>query len=446
MFFDEIATFGGFYFIGIGGVSMSALARLLHDRGAAVRGSDDVASEITAKLTACGIPVHIGSGEKITEQTVVYTGAISEDHPQLKAARDAGKRLIGRAELLGMVASSFPHVVSVAGCHGKTTTGSMLAHIFLHGGRKFTSHIGGEDLTLGNYTSTGGDYFITEACEFKRSFLSLRSELAVILNCDRDHTDCYASQAELTEAYRAFAANSGRVIVNADDLVARSIPHTLSFGLYSGDVRAENFRSVGEKYAFTVAERGIPVVRVRLSVVGKVHVYNALAAYCAARLYGFTAEEIARGLENFKGVKRRFELVGTLCGAPVVCDYAHHPREISATLETARRLSEGCVRVVFQPHTYTRTRDLMAGFVEALRTAENPIICKTYAAREPFDASGSAVALAGRIAGARYVQTPEQLRRRLKEDLKEGDTVLALGAGDIYQVMRGIVEGGGAGG
>ncbi len=446
MFFDEIATFGGFYFIGIGGVSMSALARLLHDRGAKVRGSDDTGSELTSKLCACGIPVHIGSGEKITEETVVYTGAIAEGHPQLKAARDAKKRLIGRAELLGMVASSFPHVLSVAGCHGKTTTSSMLAHIFLRGERPFTSHIGGEDLALGNYTSTGGDYFITEACEFKRSFLSLRSELAVILNCDRDHTDCYLSQEELTGAYRAFAANSQRVIVNADDLVARKIPHALSFGLYAGDIRAENFRSVGEKYSFTVTERGIPVIRVRLSVVGKVHVYNALAAYSAARLYGFTAEEIARGLENFKGVKRRFELVGTLCGAPVVCDYAHHPREIAATLETARRLSEGAVRVVFQPHTYTRTRDLMEGFVQALRTAENPIIYKTYAAREPFDPAGSAVALAGRIAGARYSQTPEQLLRRLKKDIGEGDMVLALGAGNIYDVMRGLTESGSADG
>ncbi len=440
MFLDEIASYGGFYFIGIGGVSMSALARLLQERGAKVRGSDDTESDMTRKLCACGIPVHIGSAEKITEKTVVYTGAISESHPQLKAARDAKKLLIGRAELLGLVASSFPHVVSVAGCHGKTTASSMLAHIFLHGGRKFTAHIGGEDLALGNYVSTGGDYFLTEACEFKRSFLSLESELAVILNCDRDHTDCYGSQEELTKAYRAFAAKAERVVVCADDRVARTIPHTLSFGLYAGDVRAENFRSVGEKYAFTVAERGIPVVRVRLSVVGKVHVYNALAAYCAARLYGFTAEEIARGLESFKGVRRRFELVGTLFGAPVVCDYAHHPREIAATLETARKLSEGCVRVVFQPHTYTRTRDLMEGFVEALRTAENPILYKTYAAREPFDPSGSAVALAGRIAGARYVQTPEQLLRRLQEDIKEGDMVLVLGAGDIYNIVCGLIR------
>ncbi len=438
MFFDEIAFFGGFYFIGIGGVSMSALARLLHDCGAKVRGSDDVQSETTRRLADCGIPVHIGSSEKITEDTVVYTGAIAEGHPQLQAARRAGKRLIGRAELLGMVASSFPHVISVAGCHGKTTTSSMLAHIFLNGGRKFTSHIGGEDLTVGNYISTGGDYFITEACEFKRSFLSLKSEIAVILNCDRDHTDCYASQAELKEAYREFADRAERVVVNADDPAARAIPHAMSFGLYAGDVRAENFRAVGEKYAFTVTERGIPVVRVRLSVVGRVHVYNALAAFGAARLCGFTAEEIARGLENFKGVKRRFEFVGTLCGAPVVCDYAHHPREIAATLATARRLSEGSVRVVFQPHTYTRTRDLMQDFVESLSAAENPIIYKTYAAREPFDPAGSAVALAGRVAGARYVQSPQQLKRRLAAEIKAGDMVLALGAGSICDIMRSL--------
>ncbi len=428
----------GYYFIGVGGVSMSALALLLKDRGARVRGCDDAESDMTRKLSACGIPVHIGGGEKIAEGTVVYTGAIGEEDARLKGARAAGKRVLPRAQLLGMVASAFPHVLSVAGCHGKTTTAAMLAHIFWAGGRPFTSHIGGEDLTLGNYACTGREYFLTEACEFRRSFLSLHSEVAVILNCDRDHTDCYASQEELTEAYRAFASQAERTVVNSDDIRARSIPHALSFGLYSGEVRAEDLRSAGEKYSFTVAERGIPVVRVKLGVVGRVHVMNALAAYCAARLMGFTAEEVRRGLENFRGVKRRFELVGTLGGAPVVCDYAHHPREIAATLASAARLCEGTVRVVFQPHTYTRTRDLMEDFVGALSRAEEPIIYRTYAAREPFDPSGSAVALAGKIAGAGYEQTPARLKKRLLGELREGDMVLALGAGDIYDVMRSI--------
>lgn len=440
MFSEDISFPDGIYMIGIGGISMSALAQLLHDRSVRVRGSDDAASETTEKLASRGIPVHIGRAEEIAEPAVVCTGAIPEDHPQLSAARRAGKRVLQRSELLGMVAASFPHVLSVAGCHGKTTTSSMLSHIFMRGGRAFTCHIGGEDLTLGNYASTGAEYFITEACEFQRSFLSLNSEIAIVLNCDRDHTDCYATREELFGAYRAFAERAQKVVVNADDPYARRIPHALSFGFHGGDVRAENLRSVGEKYSFTVEERGIPIVRVRLPVVGKVHILNALAAFCAARLAGFTAEEIRRGLEDFRGVGRRFEFVGTLAGAPVVCDYAHHPREIAATLSTAKRLCEGKVRLVFQPHTYTRTRDLMEEFVEVLKRAEEPIIYRTYAAREKFDPQGSAVALVARLSDASYVQSPEGLRARLEGELGEGDMVLALGAGDIYGVMRGILD------
>ena len=203
MFFDECSK-GGFYFIGIGGVSMSALARLLHGRGYSVRGSDMQAGTFTRMLEREGIRVHIGEEEFISEGTVVYTGAIAENHPQLSQARRDQKRLISRPELLGRIADEFPHVVSVAGCHGKTSTTSMLAHIFEESGRPFTCHIGGEDLLLGNFHSTGGEYFLTEACEFQRSFLSIKSEIAIILNTDLDHTDCYKDEDELFGAYTAF--------------------------------------------------------------------------------------------------------------------------------------------------------------------------------------------------------------------------------------------------
>ena len=366
MFFGENAEKSGIYFIGIGGVSMSALAKLLHGRGIPVRGSDAAENALTCELRRTGIPVHIGEEEEIAEPVVVYTGAIAPEHPQFARAKEAGKRLIPRAELLGRIAEEYPHVLSVAGCHGKTTASCMLAHTFRANHASFTAHIGGEDLLLGNVCSAGNDYFLTEACEFRRSFLTLKSETAVILNCDRDHTDCYATEEELVSAYRMFAANAKRVVVNADDARARAIPHELDFGLYNGHIRAEKLRSDGERYAFTVTEGGVPTVRVKLNVVGRVHVYNALAAYAAARLTGFTPDEIRRGLEEFIGVKRRFERVGSIGGVPVVCDYAHHPREIAAALSTAERLCLGTVRLVFQPHTFTRTRDLLDDFVSVL--------------------------------------------------------------------------------
>ncbi len=429
-----------YYFIGIGGVSMSALARLLRKRGCRVRGSDMQESEITLALRREGIPVSIGEEEEIAEENVVFTGAIPADHPQRKRAEEAGKTMIPRAELLGRFAESFPHVVSVAGCHGKTTTTSMLAHIFREGGRPFTCHIGGEDNELSNCFSAGEEYFVTEACEFGRSFLSLKSETAVILNTDLDHTDCYKDDDDLLRAYREFAGNAQKTVVCDDDLRARDLPHALSFGLRGGDVRAEDLKSVGERYSFTVAERGIPLVRVKLEAVGKVMVTDALAAFAAARLLGFSAEEIRRGLESFRGVRRRFEQIGTLGGVPVICDYAHHPREIAAVLETARKICFGTVRLVFQPHTYTRTRDLLGGFTEVLNRAESPIIYKTYAAREQFLPEGSAYTLVSRLPEGRYVQSPAQLKKRLMQSLQPDDLVLVLGAGDIFGIAKSILD------
>lgn len=426
--------------IGIGGVSMSALAMLLHDCGASVRGSDIRESDFTRKLRKKGISVSIGEDEEITENVVVYTGAVDGRHPQLIRAKRAGKRLLSRAELLGTIAEKYPHVLSVAGCHGKTSTTSMLGHIFLRNKCGFTCHIGGEDLILGNYYRSGDGYFITEACEFKRSFLKLYSDTALILNIDRDHTDCYSDEESLFAAYRQFAAQAKQVVVNADDVRARSIPHTASFGLYSGDYRAERLMPEGERYSFLIAERGIPLIRVSLSAIGKVHAENALAAFACARLAGFSAQEIKSGLESFRGVKRRFENVGSLNGAPVICDYAHHPREIAAAFQTAQKICKGTVRLVFQPHTYTRTRDLMDAFVSTLKEAESPIVYKTYAAREPFDGRGSAYALVSRLPEAVYVQSPEQLRRRLLDATEPDDLVLVLGAGDIYEIAKSISE------
>lgn len=428
------------YFVGIGGVSMSALALLLHDRGISVRGSDLCESDFTKSLRQRGIPVHIGESEEIEEDAVIYTGAVGFGNPQLEAAKRAGKRLIPRAELLGIVANTFPRVLAVAGCHGKTSTTSMLAHIFESGNRAYTCHIGGEDLAFGNYKNSGEEFFLTEACEFQRSFLSIRSEVALILNTDRDHTDCYSDDGEVVEAYALFAAQSERAVVNADDRNARKIPHALSFGRYSGDITAGRIFSDGERYRFTVFEKSVSTVDIRLAIPGVVHIQNALAAYAAARLMGFSATEIKRGIESFKGVKRRFENIGTLAGVPVICDYAHHPKEIEATLKTAERICRGTVRLVFQPHTYTRTRDLMDDFVNVLKKAENPIVYKTYAAREAFDREGGAYMLVSRIPEAAYVQSPEQLKRRLLGEIDREDLILVLGAGDIYSIANRILD------
>lgn len=440
MFCNSGMFCGGVYFVGIGGVSMSALALLLSDCGIAVRGCDARESSFVKKLRARGIGICIGEEQHITEKTVVYTEAVDVHASMLETARREGKTILTRAQLLGQIAQEYPHVLSVAGCHGKTSATSMLAHVFFHAGKPSTCHIGGEDLDFGNYHSTGDSYFLTEACEFRRSFLSLNSEVAVVLNTDLDHTDCYESAQDLLEAYRQFAASAKNAVVNADDANAIAIPHALSFGLHAGDVRAIRLYSDREQYTFTISEKNIPVARVSLQVRGKVQVQNALAAYAAARLSGLTPREIAEGLEKFRGVRRRFERVGEIGGVPVICDYAHHPAEIAATLSTAEGLCKGTVRVVFQPHTYTRTRDLMSDFVSVLKRAESPIIYRTYAAREKFFFEGSAPALVSHIPEAQYTQSPADLRRRLTEVTKKDDLILVLGAGDIDEIVRSILD------
>ena len=436
--FSELFA-GGVYFVGIGGVSMSALARLLNAHGVRVRGSDAAEGAFLSVLRREGISVSLGSAETISEDTVVFTGAVDGTHPQVAAARRAGKRLLPRAQLLGLIAEQFPMTISFAGCHGKTTATAMLSHI-LRGRRPFTCHIGGEDLDLSNFYADGEEVFVTEACEFQRSFLSLKSGIAVVLNIELDHTDCYRSVEELFAAFSAFAGRAESVIVNADDVRARSLPHALSFGLFSGDIRAAGLKSSGERYTFTVTEKGVPLVRVRLAVAGKVHIYNALAAFAAARLLGLAPQEIADGLSSFRGVRRRFEQVGFFHGVPVISDYAHHPREIAAAIQTAQAIAEGTVHVVFQPHTYTRTRDLMDDFVAALKAAESPVIYRTYAAREKFLFSGSAAMLTARLPDACYVQSPDRLWRVLAEKVKPRDLILVLGAGDLDAAVRGMLQ------
>lgn len=423
------------YMIGIGGVSMSSLACFFSERGVPVRGSDAVDSERCAYLRKKGIAVSIGEEEDIWENTVVYTGAIGENHAQLLRAKAAGKRLLSRAELLGIAAGGFPHALAVAGCHGKTSCTCMCAHVFDLAKFGYTAHIGGDDLVFSNYRSTGSMYFITEACEYKKSFLRLSPECSVLLNIDRDHMDCYRSENDLVGCFKAFAQQSNYVIVHAGDRHLKRFSYDCCYGFDEGDVTACDIASSGEKYSFTVKEQGRKTVRIGLNVVGKVHVLNALAAYCAGRFYGISPRTIADGLGAYCGVKRRFEQIGRFRGVNVVSDYAHHPRELEQTLATARRIQDE-ITVVFQPHTYSRTKDLFDSFAKVLAPFR-PIVYQTYAAREPYDEEGSSERLAEAI-GAQHVCTPEGLEQALSE--RRGKLILVLGAGDIDPIMRSLLD------
>ena len=430
------------YFIGIGGVSMSALAKLAKMRGYDVCGSDGVRSEQTENLAFYGIRVRIGvdedDGDLLSADAVVYTDAIPKENKELCKALQLKKRIFSRAEFLALVAKNHHTVITVAGSHGKTTCTSVCAHVLKGVNVPFTAHIGGEDKTFGNFYTCGDEYFVTEACEYKKNLLKLTSNVAILLNIDKDHMECYDGEQDLFECFRAYCQNAQTAFVCADDKKCLALGDFASFGIDNvlADYRAVKLKAVGEKYAFTVEEYGKELCRVKLNALGKSNVYNALAAFAAMRSLGFDERGIVDGLEGFCSVKRRFERIGGYRGASFICDYAHHPREIISTVKTAEGICRGSLYVVFQPHTYSRTKLLMGEFVKALREIKNLMLYKTYAAREKYDVDGSALRLAENLGGCLYAENVYTVKAWLKSSLREGDLVLFLGAGDIYYAAQ----------
>ena len=434
-----------YYFIGIGGISMSGLASYLIGQGNTVFGSDSASGEQVEKLRDIGAKIATGDEQEeerfswiLLSDTVVYTDAVSFENKELVYAKGQGKTILSRAELLRDICQDFSYTVAVAGSHGKTTCTAMCAHVFLRANIPFCSHIGGEDLTLGNFWRSGNEYFVTEACEYKKNLLKIPATVAVLLNVDRDHMECYADEVDLQNTFRTFCACAKTAVVCLDTQIASSIPTAITFSLYEkcADYRAACLRQDGERYSFTVVEYGVNVCRIRLKVVGRHNVYNALAAFAAMRTFGFSAQEIKRGLEDFQGVKRRFEQVGRYRGAELVADYAHHPREIFSVVQTARRMAMGRLYVVFQPHTYSRTKALMDEFVEVLQRIPSLVVYKTFPARESFDAEGDGKRLAEMVGNCLYVDSAVSLRAWLNSTISEGDFVLFLGAGDIYYLAK----------
>ncbi|PWM74574.1 MAG: UDP-N-acetylmuramate--L-alanine ligase [Bacillota bacterium] len=422
------------HFIGAGGIGMSALAQYALACGKKVSGSDCAANEQVKKLSALGVKIALGHerGNARGADAVVYTSAVADDNPELQFARDNGKLILKRAEFLRCVEQAHRLSVAVSGCHGKTTTTAMLAHMYLCANKSATCMIGGEDLTLGNFTY-GEDVFLTEACEYKRNFLYLTPDVAVVLNIDNDHLDCYKNMDELIAAYREFAGN-GIAVVNADDENAMRAAgqNSVSFGIKNPAMYgAENIKKdAHNRYSFTFTEYGMKKERVNLNVAGLHNVYNALAAVAAARNSGLTAAEAARGAEHFKGVKRRNEVIGEIAGVKIVADYAHHPKEIAGALSAAKK-----PLVVFQPHTYSRTRLLMEDFCAALE-GFSVVVYPTYAAREQYDFAGSAYALCSALkergADAAYAENVGRLMAKIEERAADFSEIYLLGAGDLY--------------
>ena len=425
---------------------MSALARFLFSCGYEVAGSDGMRSEQTENLLSQGIKVYVGIDETRTEllhaDAVVFTDAIPLWHAEWQRAVALKKRLYSRADFLGLLCKEFSNVIAVAGSHGKTTCTSMCAHILRGLNVPFTAHIGGEDAAFGNFYTSGQDYFVTEACEYKKNLLKIPASRAILLNIDKDHMECYEGEEDLIDCFRRYCTAAGTAFVCADDEKCLSLGDFPSFGIKNSgaDYRATHLRANGERYSFTVEEYGKALCRIKLGAIGRCNVYNALAAFAAMRSFGFDEKEIVAGLETFTAIKRRFEKIGAYHGASFICDYAHHPREIAATVRTAQGVCRGELYVVFQPHTYSRTKLLMSEFLSVLRPIKNLMIYKTYAAREQYDGAGSAATLSRALGNSLYAENVYMLKMWLKKTVKEGDVVLFLGAGDIYYAAQYLLK------
>ncbi len=443
------APWGGrrLHFIGIGGAGMSGLAIVALGLGARVSGSDRADSSYCERLREAGVEPAIGHDAANVPDAaeVVVSTAIGEDNPELAAARERGLSVLHRGDLLGEV-SRLKRCIGVAGTHGKTTTASMVAHALVRCGRRPAYLVGGEVRSTGTNASWGqGDWVVIEADESDRSFLKLDCDVAVVTNVELDHHATYRSLPEVEEAFSQFAGAAPRVIAPAG-LELHGAPAAVTFGIDAGTLPARRLEllPLGSRFSADGAD-------VELQVPGAHNVLNALAALAACREAGLTLHEAAGALASFSGAGRRFEPHGrSAAGALVYDDYAHHPTEVRATLEAARTIEPQRLVAVFQPHLYSRTRHLAREFGRALALADVVVVLDIYPARERAEdfpgVSGWLVAAASAdAAGGRpvyWLPRMDEAERFLRDELREGDLLLTLGAGDVNRLAARLAESG----
>jgi UDP-N-acetylmuramate--alanine ligase len=440
------------HFMGIGGAGMSALALIACRRGVAVSGCDADPTG-AADLAALGVRIAQGHdpGHLSGVRAVVVTAAVPPGHPELERARELGLAIVPRKVALAELIAG-ARAVGISGTHGKTTTTVMTTEALTAAGLTPTGIAGGRVGSWGgNARVAGDDLFVVEADEFDQAFLTLYPTVAVVNNVEPDHLECYGSMAALEDAFTEFAGRARVAIINADDAGARRIgervgPTVRSFGCAAdADIRISEVVQQADLTEARIAWRDGRTLQLRLRVPGLHNLRNAVAALAAVDALGGALEPAAHALEEFQGVGRRFERLGEFGGVAVVDDYAHHPSELAATLSAARQAFPGRRLVaVFQPHLYSRTAAHGEAMGEALAVADLVFVTEIYPAREQPIAgvSGQQVAAAAERAGAdtRFEPTRANVGRNVYQELRAGDVVLTLGAGDITRVAPELVR------
>ncbi len=435
------------HLIGIGGVSMSPLAEVLADAGIIITGSDTSESANVQHLRSRGIHIydgHFASNIKDDTEFVIRTAAIHDDNPEIIEARRRGIPVFERTQAWGTIMKDYRNAICISGTHGKTTTTSMCTHILIAAEKDPTVMIGGTLPLLNAAHRVGmGDTIVMEACEYYNSFHSFSPTVAVILNIDEDHLDFFKDINDIKASFRKFASlvpQNGHIIANAED------PNTLNailgldrnittFGLNKGaDVYAENIVTRGAETEFDLIFKGSLFSHINLRVPGIHNIKNALAASAAAICLGCTPSAVRYGLAGFRGANRRFEFKGKYNGADVYDDYAHHPDELKATIDAVQSLGYRRTIVVFQPHTYSRTKALFDRFAEQLARPDVCYLAEIYAARETNTYGISSADLAAKLPNALYFADNKNLEKSLRAAASPGDIILTIGAGDVYKI------------
>ncbi|MBR6253480.1 MAG: UDP-N-acetylmuramate--L-alanine ligase [Clostridia bacterium] len=436
---------------------MSGLAEIALSMDYKISGSDMNESDVLNKLRKNGIEIMIGHSEENVHgaDLVVYTAAVKKDNPELVEAQKLNIRTMERSEFLGELTLLSQETISICGTHGKTTTTSMISVAFINGGKDPYVQVGADLKQIdGNYRIGKYPYFIIESCEYVDSFLQFHPETAVLLNIEEDHLDYFKDIDAIKASFKKFVEKvpeRGYVIYNADDPNSCEVIKDLKCNVISFGIKNTNSDWIATDitlnptgfYSFT-ATNGYEEVRIDLNVVGHHNILNALATIATSRAHGIDLETIKKSLEEFTGASRRFEYRGTLNGARVFDDYAHHPTEIKATIDSAKVLPHEKIWVVFQPHTYSRTKALWDEFKNTFMDCDNVLLLDIYAAREKDDGETSSMNLADAInevsSNCLYVSSFEECIDYLKEHVKENDIVLTIGAGTVTKISHEITN------
>ena len=446
------------YFIGIGGISMSGIAEILHNKGHIICGSDANKSEITEHIQKVGMNVFVGhTYENIPEDfdLVVHTSAIKMDNPEIISAKDKNIKIIDRALLLGALMKNYKFPICISGTHGKTTTTSMLSEVFLQAKTDPTIMLGGILNSIkNNYRVGNGSYFIAESCEYYDSFLKFYAHTAIILNVDLDHLDYFKNLSQIEGSFNNFAKNiyeNGFLVINnniknIDRILNEVNCKVVTYGNEEADYFSGNIEFNEEGFpSYDVINNNKILCRINLNVRGLHNIDNSLSVFVASLCNGLDIKEICQGLYNFKGVNRRYELKGIYKGITIVDDYAHHPTEVIATLKSARN-TKGVnkIFVVFQPHTYTRTKELLDEFAKSFDEADEVLIVDIYSAREVDNKTIHAKDLVEKINmlvdKSTYFKDFKTCEHYIKQKCTNNDLLITMGAGNVYMIGENILN------